>query len=64
MPYFMLSKIAFSGYKEGASSLVFCGPDSGPMSVREGPQVGLQLNGSHQSPSVSQWDGPLSSFGP
>jgi hypothetical protein len=32
MSYFMLSKIAFSGYEEGA-----CGPDNGSMSVREGP---------------------------
>jgi hypothetical protein len=31
MPYFMLSKIAFSGYEEQAASLIFHGPNNGCM---------------------------------
>jgi hypothetical protein len=33
MLYFMLSKIAFSGYGEGAASLISSGPDNGHMSL-------------------------------
>jgi hypothetical protein len=58
----MLSKIAFSGYEEEAVSLISQIPDN--VSVREGPQVGLQLNGSCQCPPIGQWDSPLSTFGP
>jgi hypothetical protein len=33
MPYFMLSKIAFSGYEERAVSLISCGPNNGHLSL-------------------------------
>jgi hypothetical protein len=33
MPYFMLSKTAFSGYKEGEVSLISRGPDNGCMAL-------------------------------
>jgi hypothetical protein len=33
LPYFMFSKIAFSGYKGGEASLISCDPNNGCMSL-------------------------------
>jgi hypothetical protein len=55
MPYFMLSRIAFSEYEEWVVSLIFHGLTMVPCLCERGP---------HQCLPVGQQDGPLSSFGP
>jgi hypothetical protein len=45
MPYFMLFKIALSGYEERAVNLISHGLKWLHVSVREGLRVGLQPNG-------------------
>jgi hypothetical protein len=58
VPYFMLFKIAFSGYEEGVGTLISCGPDNGCMCQleREVPQVRFQLTGPYECLQVGQRD--------